>query len=60
MKLIAAAFFTAMALLFTWLACYLAIDATHAWKVVSVVLAFLFGFSAVVIFVNWVVDGDGY
>lgn len=60
MKLIIAAFFAAMALVFTWEACYLALGAEHAWKVVSTISAFLFGFGAIAMFCNWVVDGDDF
>jgi hypothetical protein len=57
-KLIAAAFSTVMALLFTWVAAWLAVDEVHAWKVVSVLSAFVFAFVAVMTVVSWVVDGE--
>lgn len=59
MKLIIAAFFTAMMLLFTWVAADLAVGPEHAWKVVSIVLAGLFGFGAIMIFMHWFIEGDG-
>jgi hypothetical protein len=59
MKLIAAAFCTAMALLMTWVACWLAIDETHAWKVTTTLSAFIFAFVALASVISWFVENDG-
>lgn len=57
--IIGAIFCTVMALMFTWEACYLAIGAEHAWKVVSTISAFLFAFGAVMLFIGWFTENDG-